>query len=92
MCLQKTIQDRCSCSHPFFETAKQMKFCDLGQDSDDYSCVTRVIVEYDIGERTCECGAPCLETDYEKLVTSTIWPGKQASLTFSELYKVCLWN
>ncbi len=50
--------------------------------------MTRVIVEYDIGERTCECGAPCLETDYEKLVTSTIWPGKQASLTFSELYKV----
>ena len=31
MCLQKTIQDRCSCSHPLFETAKQMKFCDLGQ-------------------------------------------------------------
>ena len=52
--------------------------------------MTEVIVEYDIGENTCECGAPCQETDYEKLVTSTIWPGKQASLTFSELYKVRL--
>ena len=88
MCIQQTVQKECSCSHPMYETIKDVKTCDLNQGSQDYGCVTRIIVEYDVGERKCKCGSPCLEIDYEKLVTSTIWPGKQSSKTFAELYKV----
>lgn len=39
-------------------------------------CVTEVVLEYDVGERSCDCGSPCQETDYEKLVTATLWPGR----------------
>ena len=28
----------------------------------------RATIEFDIGERTCGCGPPCQELDYEKLV------------------------
>ena len=51
-------------------------------------CVTGTIIEYDIGERECDCGPPCKELDFEKLVSSTVWPGKFATIPFSEIYKV----
>ena len=89
MCIQKSIQENCGCSHPMFETLKTDKFCDLsGVDKSDYKCMTRMIVEYDIGQRSCLCGSSCHEIDYEKLVTNTIWPGKQSAVAFATMYKV----
>ena len=89
MCIQKSIQELCACSHPLFETVKTDRSCDLSVSSgDDYKCVTQLIVEYDIGDRTCECGSSCEETDYEKLISTTIWPGKQSALAFAATYKV----
>ena len=88
-CVQQTIQTQCGCSHPMFETDKQgYQYCDLVQDTDQRDCVSTIIVEYDIGERSCECGPPCMEVEYEKLVSSTLWPSRQSTLAFSELYNV----
>lgn len=88
-CIQQTIQAQCHCSHPMFETDKQnYQYCDLVQEPTERDCVTRIIVEYDIGERACQCGPPCKEVGYEKLLSSTVWPGKHAALAFSDLYNV----
>ena len=88
-CIQQTIQQQCDCSHPMFETGKvDYPYCDLVQENTQKDCVTNIVVEYDIGERTCDCGPPCDEVEYEKLVSSTLWPGKQAALAFSDLYQV----
>ena len=51
MCIQKSIQELCACSHPLFETVKTDRSCDLSVSSgEDYKCVTQLIVEYDIGK------------------------------------------
>ena len=88
-CVQQTIQAQCDCSHPMFETDKQgYEYCDLVQDPTQRDCVSSIIVEYDIGERSCDCGPPCQEVEYEKLLSSTLWPSKQTTIAFSELYNV----
>ena len=88
LCIQASIQNLCECSHPLFESAKDLRVCDLAKETENAKCVTNAIIEYDIGERECECGPPCREIDFEKLVSSTVWPGKSATIGFSELYKV----
>lgn len=88
LCIQQSIQDLCECSHPLFASAKDFRSCDLAKGTEDAECVTDVIIDYDTGERECECGPPCREMDFEKLISSTVWPGKSATIGFSELYKV----
>ena len=40
---------------------------------DKFAPVTnRTTIEFDIGERTCGCGPPCQELDYEKLVLAGV--------------------
>ena len=71
-----------------FESAKKFKFCNLAKGTEDADCVTKAIIEFDTGERECECHPPCREMDYEKQISSTVWPGDTATIGFSDLYTV----
>ena len=65
-----------------------MKPCNLSRATDSSECVLEQIIMFDIGHKTCKCGPPCHEVDYEKQVSSTVWPGMMATMAFSELYGV----
>ena len=57
-------------------STSQGRKCNLAAEQEDAVCVTNIIVEFDIGERECECGPPCHQTDYERVLSSTVWPGE----------------
>ena len=88
LCIQQSVQEICGCSHPLFESAQNMRPCNLSKEAEDAECVLELIIMYDIGKKECQCKPPCEETDFENLVSSTVWPGKMAVMAFSELYGV----
>ena len=88
LCIQENIQKICECSHPLFEPSDEFRPCNLSKAADNAECVLEQIIMYDIGEKTCNCDPPCEEIDYEKLVSSTVWPNMMATMAFSELYGV----
>ena len=88
LCIQENIEAVCGCSHPLFEQSENMKPCNLSKATDSSECVLEQIIMFDIGEKTCKCDPPCNEVDYEKLVSSTMWPNMMATIAFSELYGV----
>ena len=88
LCIQENIQQICNCSHPLFESAQDTRPCNLSKGAEDAECVLEEIIMFDIGEKKCNCDPPCKEIDFEKLVSSTVWPGMMATMAFSELYGV----
>ena len=88
LCIQENIQLSCNCSHPLFESSKNLSPCNLTKGSEDSECVLEQIILYDIGEKKCSCKPPCNEIEFEKLVSSTVWPGEMSTMAFSELYGV----
>ena len=47
-----------------------------------------LIVKYDTGMLECSCLPACTEKDYEKLVSSTVWPAATAATAISNMYSV----
>ena len=56
--------------------------------SEDEECVLELIVKYDTGMLECSCLPACTEKDYEKLVSSTVWPAATAATAISNMYSV----
>ena len=70
------------------ENLVMLRPCNLSKGTKDEDCVLEEIIMYDIGGKVCDCEPPCKEMDYEKLVSSTVWPGSMATIAFSDLYGV----
>ena len=78
--MQESFQTECDCSHPLYGEANndiESRPCQLSDDGEDRECINDIITEYDVGERECDCTTSCNEFDFEKLVSSTVWPGDQ---------------
>ena len=90
LCIQRSVRDNCGCYHPLYQTegGDVLLPCDLVSGSKDEECVLELIVKYDTGMLECSCLPACTEKDYEKLVSSTVWPAATAATAISNMYGV----
>ena len=90
VCIQRAVREDCGCYHPLYQTegGDVLPPCDLVSGSEDEECVLELVVKFDTGLLECSCLPACREKDYEKLVSSTVWPAATAATAISNMFSV----
>ena len=90
VCIQRSVRENCGCYHPLYQTegGDVLVPCDLVSGSKDEECVLELVVKFDTGMLECSCLPACAEKDYEKLVSSTVWPAATAATAISNMFSV----
>ena len=90
VCIQQSVREDCGCYHPLYQTegGDVLPPCDLVSGSEDEECVLELVVKFDTGLLECSCLPACREKDYEKLVSSTVWPAATAATAISNMFGV----